>query len=233
MSKSDKKILVVDDEKKIVDVIESYLANSGYDVYKVYDGKGALEAHDRVEPSLIILDLMLPDLRGEDICKSIRIKSKVPIIMLTAKVEEEDILRGLDIGADDYINKPFSPKQLVARVKALLRRTEGEDFGIPDILNYNNGDLIINCQSYEVKSGGELAHLTPNEFRILLTLAKHPQRVFGREELVLKALGEDYDGFDRAIDTHIKNLRKKIEPDSKNPRYILTIHGIGYRFGGE
>lgn len=226
-----KKILVVDDEVKIVEVVKSYLENSGYSVIAAYNGKEALDKLNKVNPSLVVLDLMLPDISGEEICKTIRKKSRVPIIMLTAKIEEEDVLKGLDIGADDYITKPFSPRQLVARVVAVLRRLDDEMVPLSGILSYNNDELVIETLKYEVRKNGMLINLTPNEYKILMTLIKYPSKAFTREELVCMALGEDFDGYDRTIDTHIKNLRQKIENDPKTPKYILTIHGIGYRFG--
>ena len=228
---STKKILVVDDEKKIVEVIKSYLEHSGYEVYTAYAGEQALQLFERVEPSLIILDLMLPDISGEDICRKIRRESRVPIIMLTAKVEEEDILKGLDIGADDYITKPFSPKQLIARVMAILRRVS--DNSIPNTLSFDQNDLVIDDLKHEVRKQGTIINLTPKEYRILLTLTKYPQKTFTRDELIHMALGDDFEGFDRTVDTHIKNIRQKIESDPRSPSYILTVHGIGYRFGGE
>lgn len=228
-----KKILVVDDEVKIVEVVKSYLEHSGYDVYEAYDGKQALELFEKIAPSLVILDLMLPDITGEDICRTLRKQSRVPIIMLTAKIEEEDILKGLDIGADDYITKPFSPKQLVARVAALLRRSSDDPVPLANIISFNNDDLVIDNLSYEVKKSGNSANLTPNEYKILMTMIKYPKKTFTREELICMALGEDFDGFNRTVDTHIKNLRQKIETDPKASKYILTVHGVGYRFGGE
>lgn len=228
---SAKKILVVDDEKKIVEVVGSYLEHAGYEVFTAFDGKQALSLFETVEPAFVILDLMLPDISGEEVCMAIRRQSRVPIIMLTAKVEEEDILKGLDIGADDYVIKPFSPKQLLARVTAVLRRVTGEPVTLSNTLSFNDADLIINSLKHEVKKRGELVNLTPNEYRILLTLVKYPQKTFTRDELIEIALGEDFDGFDRTIDTHVKNLRQKIEPDPKHPVYILTVYGVGYKFG--
>jgi DNA-binding response OmpR family regulator len=228
-----KKILVVDDEIKITEVIKSYLEHSGYDVAAACDGKQAIQLFEKQNPSLIILDLMLPDISGEDLCRIIRKESRVPIIMLTAKVEEEDILRGLDIGADDYITKPFSPKQLVARVFAVLRRVSDDPVTLSNTVSFNHDDLVIDNLRHEVKKQNSIVNLTPNEYRILLTLIKYPQKTFTREELINMALGEDFDGFDRTVDTHIKNLRQKIESDPKSPVYVLTVHGIGYRFSGK
>lgn len=233
MGSNMKRILVVDDEPKIVEVVKSYLESNGYQVYEAYTGKQAYDIFEKISPSLIILDLMLPDTTGEEICRMLREKSKVPIIMLTAKIEEEDILKGLGTGADDYVTKPFSPRQLVARVEALLRRAE-DDFGASyGILTFNQKELIIDQVNYSVKKNEEILNLTPNEFKILSTLAKYPKKAFTREELISLVLGHDFDGFDRTIDTHIKNLRQKIETDPKNPQFILTVHGVGYRFGGE
>lgn len=228
-----KRILVVDDEQKIVEVVKSYLEHSGYEVYTAYNGMQALELFEKVEPALIVLDLMLPDISGEEVCKTIRKQSRVPIIMLTAKVEEEDILKGLDIGADDYVIKPFSPKQLIARVVAVLRRTVEDPVTLSNSITFNNGAIVINNLKHEVKKNGNVINLTPNEYRILLTMVKYPNKTFTREELISMALGDDFEGFDRTVDTHIKNIRQKIEDDPKEPKYLLTIHGIGYRFGGE
>ena len=226
-------ILVVDDEPKLVEVVKSYLENDGYTVASAYTGKDALEIFDRVSPILVILDLMLPDLSGEEICISLRKKSRVPILMLTAKADEEHILNGLDLGADDYLTKPFSPRLLVARVKAILRRVGTEPVPLSNLLSFNQGELVIDSLRHEVKKNGELVFLTPNEYRILMTLVKYPTKAFTREELILSALGDDYDGFNRVIDTHIKNIRQKLENDTRSPHYILTVHGIGYKFGGD
>ncbi len=233
MTSAAKKILIIDDEPKIIEVVKSYLENSGYNVFEAYNGKQAFELFEKTGPNLVVLDLMLPDITGEEICRTLRKKSRVPIIMLTAKIEEEDILKGLDIGADDYVTKPFSPRQLVARVSALLRRTEEDGTLLTDILSFNNDDLTIDYKNYVVKKHGMEISITPNEYKILTAMSKYPRKAFTREELISLVLGEDFEGFDRTIDTHIKNLRQKIETDPKNPQYILTVHGIGYRFGGE
>ena len=225
------RILIVDDEEKIVDVLKSYLENCGYNVLTAHNGLDALESFKANRPSLIILDLMLPDLSGEEVCQSIRSVSKVPILMLTAKVDEESILKGLNIGADDYVTKPFSPKQIVARVNALLRRSVTDESNVGQAIRVNQDDLVIYPESREIIKAGKAVNLTPNEYNILFTLLKHPKKVFTREELINIVLGEDFSGFDRTIDTHIKNLRQKIETDTKSPRYIVTVHGVGYRFG--
>ncbi|MEL4106856.1 response regulator transcription factor [Oscillospiraceae bacterium WX1] len=228
MKQSTKRILVVDDEIKIVEVVKSYLEKSGYDVIEAFSGDDALKKFKSQPPVLVILDLMLPDISGEEVCRKMRENSDIPIIMLTAKVNEENILHGLNLGADDYVTKPFSPRQLVARVEAVLRRTSKET---SDILSFNNNDLLINLQNYEVMKAGKSVSLTPNEFKILCAMSRHPNKVYRRDELIYLVSGEDYEGFDRIIDTHIKNIRQKIETDTKNPKYVLTVHGVGYRFG--
>lgn len=228
-----KKILVVDDEIKIVEVIESYLVHSGYQVLTAYKGSEALAIFEKESPSLVVLDLMLPDMSGEEICKHIRQRSRTPIIMLTAKVTESDILNGLDLGADDYITKPFSPKQLVARVQAVLRRTYDHQHPLANILSFNENDLVIYLEKHEVLKQNLVVKLTPKEYDILLTMVKYSNKTFTREELITLVLGDDFDGYDRTIDSHIKNLRQKIETDPKNPEYIVTVFGIGYRFNNE
>jgi DNA-binding response OmpR family regulator len=232
MSCEAKKVLVVEDELKIVEFIESYLKNSGYKVYKAENGREALKVFTSEDIDLILLDLMLPDISGEQICKEIRKTSKVPIIMLTAKSSDENIINGLDIGADDYMTKPFSPRQMIARVNALLRRVNDDKDNEMDILSFNQGDLIINQTDYTVKKAGQVTYLTPSEYKILITLAKRANKVFTREELINVAFEGDYLGYDRTIDSHIKNLRAKIEDNPKECVYVLTIRGIGYKFGG-
>jgi len=227
------KILLIEDETSLAEVIKEYLSASGYDVVVAFDGNSGLDMAKREEPALILLDLMLPDLPGEEVCTAVRKWSRVPIIMLTAKSQEEDLLNGLGLGADDYITKPFSPRQLVARIAALLRRSSEDPTLLSNRMSYQNGDLVIDTLSHEIWKSGEKASLTPNEYKILLALACYPRKVFTRAELIEIALGSDYDGFDRGIDSHIKNIRQKIETDSKAPQYIKTVHGIGYRFGGD
>lgn len=228
MSKAN--VLIVEDEEKIIEFIESYLVDSGYNVLSATTGSKALELFNNNYITLILLDLMLPDISGEKICKQIRKISDVPIIMITAKIDEEFIINGLNIGADDYITKPFSPRQLVARVKALLRRTEADSKD--EIFSFNNGELAIDPSKYEVKKDNEILNLTPTEYKILITLAKRPSKVFTRDELIKVALDDEFLGFDRTIDSHIKNLRHKIETDTKECKYIITVRGIGYKFGG-
>ena len=228
-----KKILVVEDEAKILEVVTSLMEKQGYEVYQAEEGKQALEIFNNNEISLIILDLMLPDISGEEICMKIREKSRVPIIMLTAKIDEANLLRGLDIGADDYITKPFSLMELVARVKVILRRSSDELKPLYKYNSFQNGDLYIDVESNIIKKKNELLNLTQLEWKILLSLIKYPNKVFTREELVTIALGSEFDGYNRTIDTHIKNLRQKIEDNPKSPSYIITVFGKGYKFGGE
>lgn len=228
-----KKILVVEDEKKILEVITSLMEGQGYEVYRAEDGKRALEIFNDKEISLIILDLMLPDISGEEVCMRIREKSRIPIIMLTAKSNEENLLHGLDIGADDYITKPFSLMELVARIKVILRRSSDELKPLYKYNSFENGDLYINVESNIIKKKNELLSLTQSEWKILLALMKYPNKVFTREELIYAALGSDFEGYNRIIDTHIKNLRHKIEDNPKSPRYVITVFGKGYKFGGE
>ena len=228
-----KKILVVEDEEKILEVVTSLMEKQGYEVYQAEDGKEALEIFNNNEISLIILDLMLPDISGEEICMKIREKSRVPIIMLTAKIDEVNLLRGLDIGADDYITKPFSLMELVARVKVILRRSSEELKPLYKYNSFQKGDLYIDVESNIIKKKNELLNLTQSEWKILLSLLKYPKKVFTREELITIALGSDFDGYNRTIDTHIKNLRQKIEDNPKSPSYIITVFGKGYKFGGE
>lgn len=193
-------------------------------------GRTAIELFYKFAPDIIVLDLMMPDMTGEEVCKNIRLKSRVPIIMLTAKVEENDILNGLGLGADDYITKPFSLKELSARMEAVLRRTASDNIPLSNELAFDDGNIVVDGMRYEVRKNGKVIVLTPYEFKILMTMTKYPSKVFTREELITLVMGEDFDGYDRAIDNHIKNIRLKIEEDSRNPRYIVTVHGVGYKF---
>lgn len=222
-------ILVVDDERKIVDVVTSYLEKNGYRTSSAFDGKDALHRFASDRPALVILDWMLPDISGGEICRAIRRVSQTPVIMLTARVDEETVLKGFDYGADDYVTKPFSPRQLTARVEAILRRTESSR---SRLLSFGGGALTIDFTAREVKNHGETVSLTPTEFCIISALARYPKKVFTREELIGEINADGLNVFDRIIDTHIKNIRQKLETDTKNPRYIRTVHGVGYRFGG-
>lgn len=226
-------VLVVDDEFKIAEAISAYLKNKNFNVYTAETGREALKIFNEHIINFIILDLMLPDITGEEVCATIRKKSDVPIIMLTAKAQEEDILKGLNIGADDYVVKPFSIKQLYARIEAVMRRASDSVLPTASQFIWNGGELKIDFQKMElIKSGVEI-YLTSSEWKILSAMVKHPQTVFTRDKLIDVAFGGDFDGYDRAIDTHIKNLRKKIETDTKSPQYIITVRGSGYKFGGE
>ncbi|HHV26814.1 response regulator transcription factor [Anaerosalibacter bizertensis] len=230
---NNKKILVVEDEKRILDVVKAYLEKEGFEVKTAIDGKEALDLFNSETFHLIILDLMLPIISGEKVCNHIRTSSDIPIIMLTAKVDEDDKIEGLAIGADDYVTKPFSPRELVSRVKALLRRSYRDSNPLFEKLSFNNKDLEVDIDKMEVKKDGKVILLTTNEFKILSALLTNPGQVFSREQLIEKAFGIDYEGFDRTIDTHIKNIRQKIEDNPKEPKYILTVYGVGYKFGGE
>lgn len=223
-------ILVVDDDRKTVDLIRLYLEKDGYPILVAFDGRQALDLARRKQPGLIILDLMLPKVDGLDVCRILRSESKVPIIMLTAKTTEEDKLIGLDLGADDYITKPFSPRELVARVRAVLRRIIAEEDIGPTVMRF--GDIVLDLTRHEARVQGNPVHLTPKEFKLLEIMVSHPGRVFSRLELLEHAFGFDYGGFERTVDVHIMNLRRKIEMDPREPDYIQTIYGLGYKFEG-
>jgi DNA-binding response OmpR family regulator len=224
------KILVVDDEQKLVDVVKAYLEKEGFEVITAMDGETALNIFNKETIHLIVLDLMLPKISGEDVCSKIRSASSVPIIMLTAKADEDERIEGISIGADDYLTKPFSVRELVVRVRALLRRSYKNASPLADILSFNNGDLEIDVKKMIVKKQGKDVGLTTNEFKVLTILLINPGQVFSREQLVEKAFGMDYEGFDRTVDTYIKNIRQKIEDNPKEAKYITTVYGIGYKF---
>lgn len=228
-----KNILVVDDEQMIREAVSSYLEKQGYHVFTAETGEDALRIFEEQIISFVILDLMLPDLSGEEICTIIRQRSRVPIIMLTAKTMEDDMLNGLELGADDYITKPFGLKNLFARMQAILRRSTQDLKPLAAKMNWNNGELVIDYERREVHKRGKVVMMTPIEWKILSAFTKYPQRVFTRENLIEVAFDLNFDGYDRVIDTHIKNLRKKIEDDPKKPIYIRTVRGIGYKFGGD
>ena len=221
-----KTVLVVDDERQIAEIAKDYLQHAGFAVITASDGAQGLELARVRHPDLVVLDLALPKLDGLDVAKILRRESSVPIIMLTARVEESDRLLGLEVGADDYVTKPFSPRELVARVQAVLRRA---DTTLERGSVFRMGDLTIDVPRLKVTRGGSPIDLTPTEFQLLATLARHPGRVFTRMQLLDAVRGVDVESFDRAIDTHIKNIRRKLEPDSGDPRYILTVYGIGYK----
>lgn len=219
-------ILLVDDEKKICEFVEAFLVNEGYLVDVAYRGNEAIEKFNSISYNLIILDRMLPDISGEEICKYIRSKSNVPIILLTARIEDEERIEGFKLGCDDYICKPFNVEELVFRVKAILKRS-GEDN--KDIINLGNY-LKINTLSHEVKVRGNNVILTNTEYKLLLTLISKPNKIFTREELLSNIIEGYFEKLDRVIDSHIKNLRQKIEVDSSNPKIIQTVYGVGYKF---
>jgi DNA-binding response OmpR family regulator len=226
-------VFVVEDDRKIAKVVKVYLEEAGYKVMLFEKGKDAVKALLKEEPLLVILDLMLPDTTGEEVCQEIKESGDTPIIMLTSKSSEEERVAGFALGADDYIVKPFSPRELVYRVKALLKRAQKADLSSAEPMSFNTGALVIDGHSYAVRKHGEAVDITPTEFKVLFSLATAPGKVFTREELVDKALGYQFEGYERSIDAHIKNLRQKIEDDPKKPALILTIYGVGYRFSGK
>lgn len=223
-----RRILLVEDEKNIRDAVAAYLERAGYWVTPAADGQEAVDAFSLHQFDLVILDLMLPRLPGEKVCRIIRDTSDVPIIMLTAKGEVEDRIVGLELGADDYLIKPFSPRELVARVRALLRRAHIDSEPQREVLDF--GGLTIDLNGHKVLVNDEEVDLTASEFKLLTTLSRYPGRVYSRMELVGKVLGYDFEGYERTIDSHVKNLRAKIGDDPRNPRWIYTVHGVGYRF---
>ena len=220
-----KRVLVVDDDAKTVELVKLYLNRDGYRVITAYDGTEALNLARESKPDLIVLDIMLPGINGLEICRTLRKESDVPIIMLTAMTTDRDKLTGLDIGADDYVTKPFSPRELAARVRAILRRLPGERG--PSEIEY--GNIRIDFLKHKAFLDEKPLNLTEVEFKILGVLVREPGRVFSRAQLIEQALGFDFEGFDRTIDVHILNLRRKLEPDPRRPTYILTVYGAGYK----
>ena len=223
-------VLVVDDERKIRDTVRAFLEHDRYAVLSTGSGQDALDIVQRLHPDLVILDLMLPDLPGEEVARALRTLSRVPIIMLTAKADEANRVAGLRLGADDYVVKPFSPLELVARVDAVLRRTRTGD--AEGRLGFDHGALVVDPAAREAVLDGTSLTLTRSEFDLLVALASTPGRVFSRAELVARVHGYDYDGYERTIDVHVKNLRAKLGDDSRSPRYLITVPGVGYKFGG-
>jgi len=221
-----KKILVIDDEEKIVTVLKAYLEQSGYQVATSADGKAALMAFQREKPDFMILDLTLPGLDGLEVCRAVRRQSNIPILMLTARVEEADKLMGLELGADDYVVKPFSPREVVARVRTIFRRASGEA-AQNEIIRV--GALEIDMDQHTVMVTDHQVELTPTEFDILVVLARQPKRVFTRLQIMEQAQGNAFEGYERTIDAHIKNIRLKLEPNSKDPSFIHTVFGVGYK----
>lgn len=225
-----KNILIIEDEETVSEVLKAYLEKDGYRVYCTTKGLEGIELFHKIEFQLVILDLMLPDIDGEEVCRTLRGFSDVYIFMLTAKVSLSDRIEGLNMGADEYLPKPFSPRELTARVNALFRRVASDD---DSTLSFDSGKLKIDKDKRIVKVNEEIISLTPNEFDILYTLVLSKGNVLTREQLISKVFGIDFEGSDRTIDVHIKNIRKKIEEDSRNPKYILTVTKLGYKFGGE
>jgi two-component system, OmpR family, alkaline phosphatase synthesis response regulator PhoP len=222
-----KTVLVVDDERQIAEIARDYLEHAGYSVLTAGDGRDALDIVRAKRPDLVVLDIRLPNLDGLTLARTLRREQDTPIIMLTARVEESDRLAGLEVGADDYITKPFSPRELVARVRAVLRRVDGAAAS-GDVIRV--ADVVIDVPRLKVTRRDAPVDLTPTEFQLLSTLARRPGRVFTRAQLLDAVRGVEVDSFERAIDAHIKNIRHKLEPDSRNPRYILTVYGAGYKF---
>ena len=227
---ADAKILVVDDDKKIVELVTLYLKKDSYHVLAAYDGRQAIELARHKQPDLIVLDLMLPQVDGMDVCRILRAESQVSIIMLTGRSTDDDKLQGLDLGADDYVTKPFNPRELLARIRAVLRRTTGKQEPGPSEIRF--GEMVMDFVRHEVRASGQVVNLTPTEFRLLAVLVKEPRRAFSRLELLEQAFGYDYEGLERTVDVHIMNLRRKIEPEPGRPRYVITVPGLGYRFEG-
>ncbi len=221
-------ILVVEDEPKIFELLRLYLEKEGYQVVVAADGGTALEDFRRRQPQLVVLDLNLPVIDGLEVCRRLRRDSSVPIIMLTARDEEADKLIGLELGADDYVTKPFSPREVVARVRAVLRRVASTPQSTQEILRA--GDLTLDAARHQVRLRDELLELTPTEFRLLEVLMGHPGRVFSRLQLLDQVQGEAFEGYERTIDAHVKNLRQKVETDPQHPTYVLTVYGVGYKF---
>lgn len=225
-----RKVLVADDDRKTVELLKLYLERDGHQVITAFDGREALQAARELRPDLVVLDLMMPELDGLDVCRLLRADSKVPVIMLTARTTEGDRITGLDLGADDYVTKPFSPREVAARVRAVLRRVaEQEREQGPQQLRL--GALVVDFHRHEAKLGEDTVALTPTEFKLLKVLASEPGRAFSRSKLVDDVLGSGYEGFERTIDVHVMNLRRKIEPDASHPRYLLTVYGVGYKLG--
>lgn len=227
-----KTVLVVDDEPKIIQLARDYLEHAGFDVLTARDGEAALAAIRSAKPDLVVLDLGLPGLDGLDVTRAVRKDLNVPIIMLTARGEETDKLVGLELGADDYLTKPFSPKELVARVRAVLRRTENAAGGA-GVETIRAADVTLDVPRMRVTAGGRPVDVTPTEFQLLAALARQPGRIFTRAQLLDAVRGVAFESYERAIDAHIKNIRRKLEPDPREPRYVLTVYGVGYKFADE
>jgi DNA-binding response OmpR family regulator len=223
-------VLIVEDDPDTVNLVRLYLRRDGYKVLSAPDGREGLKLAQDAGPDLVVLDLMLPGMDGLEVCRELRRDSNVPIIMLTARVEEEDRLEGLNLGADDYVTKPFSPRELAARVRAVLRRT-ARDAAEEGPLRLVVGDITVDLEKRTVQSGEDRVKLTPTEYRLLVLLMREPGRTFSRDQIIDRVFGYDFDGFDRTVDAHVSNLRSKVEADPDKPRYLQTVYGVGYRFG--
>jgi DNA-binding response OmpR family regulator len=241
-----KTILVVDDEPKIVQLARDYLEHAGFVVVTAADGRAALDAISAAPPDLVVLDLGLPEIDGLEVTRRLRREGEIPIVMLTARDDELDKILGLELGADDYLTKPFSPRELVARVRAVLRRTDPSSAGHGGGIDGSRGatgrdaetvlqaaDVTIDVERMRVDAGGRRVELTPTEFQLLVALARRPGRILTRSQLLDAVHGVAFESYERAIDTHVKNLRRKLEPDPRMPRYVMTVHGVGYRFADD
>jgi DNA-binding response OmpR family regulator len=227
------RILLIDDDPAVHEVVRAYLEREGYIVYSAMTGKEGLELTRLKQPSMIVLDRMLPDIGGTEICSDVRRRSDVPILMLTAMRSVEERVAGFTLGADDYLVKPFSPRELVVRIKALLRRSGDGQTPLGRTMSFDDGKLQIDTVRHEVTVDGTVCELTPTEYKLLLTLAQYPGRVYSRYELINRIQGHDFAGYERTVDAHVKNLRRKLEPDARQLRYVQTVRGVGYRLGTE
>ncbi|HEX3244745.1 MAG TPA: response regulator transcription factor [Chloroflexota bacterium] len=226
-----RRVLVVDDDENIVRLVSMYLEKDGYRVDASHDGRDALTQFRRTKPDIVVLDLMLPEIDGLNVCRTIREQSDVPIIMLTARTTEGDKLIGLDQGADDYVTKPFSPRELLARIRAVLRRAPGDDSSGP--VELRHGDVVLNLREHVAYVRGEQVPLTPTEFSLLQAMMLSPGQAFTRGQLIERAFGHDFEGFERNVDVHINSLRKKVEPSPGEPSYIRTVYGVGYKLDAQ
>jgi len=224
------RILLIDDDPAVHEVARPYLEREGFLVYSATVARDGIDLARIRNPSLLVLDRMLPDMTGEQVLEEIRRRSDVPVVMLSGAAGVDERIEGLALGADDYLNKPFSPRELIARVKAVLRR-RGEGGAQAEVMGFDGGALHIDTVRHEVRVDGAVRDLTPSEYNLLLALAEHPGRVYTRSELAYKARGHDFEGYERTVDAHIKNLRRKIEPEFAQPRYVETVRGVGYRLG--
>lgn len=225
------RVLLVDDDPSVHEVVRAYLEREGYIVYSAFNGLDGLRLSQSREPALIVLDRMLPDISGDDLCGEVRDRSETAILMLTGRTGEDDRIGGLELGADDYLAKPFSPRELVARVKALLRRSRGREAAPGKVLSFDDGGLRVDTVQHRVFARGELVELTPSEYRLLVALCEYPGRVYSRFELINRVRGYEFAGYERTIDAHVKNLRKKIEREPGERVYVQTVAGVGYRLG--